>query len=251
MRSHFIVLFVLFGISSMAHAQVSVPFVGCPAVGQMGPVGAPVGRPKIVALSERTASELAWYQTAEDGGGLGVLAPRGWHCFGTYGSNGESLYVAPDPLDIDKILLRKGWSGFLGPAIQLSRSLGGTSGRFEVAQIIARVFPAYRWFVRKVIAEVLEPASDFPFGPFLSDRLRYPSQRVVRFTTPANAKGLGTKSWLLPSATPIEGVCVLFPNDEMNLQMLAVRLESGQEALAKQIVRQKELELLQPPHQLQ
>jgi hypothetical protein len=37
----------------------------------------------------------------------------------------------------------------------------------------------------------------------------------------------------------------------MDLQMLAVRLESGQQALAAQIVLQKELELLQPPHQLQ
>jgi hypothetical protein len=251
MRTLFQVALFVFGVVSVASAQVSVPFVGCPADGQQGPVVAPSGRPRVVALPTDIASKLAWYETAEDGGNLGVLAPRGWHCFGTYGSNGSSLYVAPEPLDADKVLFQKQWIGFHGPAIQLSLSIGDTSGRFEVAQIIARVFPAYRSFANKVIAEKLEPASDFTFGPFPSDRLRYPSRRVVRFITPANTKGLETNSWLLPSATPIQGVCVLFPKDDMDLQMLAVRLESGQQALAAQIVLQKELELLQPPHQLQ
>ena len=39
------------------------------------------------------------------------------------------------------------------PAIQLSYSIGDTSGRFEVARIVARVFPKYQGYVQHVIAE--------------------------------------------------------------------------------------------------
>jgi hypothetical protein len=54
--------------------------------------------PKDMAIS------LAYYSHHESSGS-GVLAPRGWDCFGTYGSGGSTLYVVPRRLG-DPILDR-------------------------------------------------------------------------------------------------------------------------------------------------
>jgi hypothetical protein len=67
------------------------------------------------------------------------------------------------------LLFSSDWKGFTGPAIQLSDSIGDTSGRFEVAAMIAKVFPAYSWFLKGVIDESIEPASAFPAGPLPKD----------------------------------------------------------------------------------
>ncbi|HVN17333.1 MAG TPA: hypothetical protein VMU05_01125 [Dongiaceae bacterium] len=96
-----------------------------------------------MAISAGAAERLAYYKAEY---GVGVLAPRGWHCFGTYGSNGATLYVSPDPINAAD-LLSTSWKGFAGPAIQISVAEGGTSGRFEVAKTIARVFPKHKAFV--------------------------------------------------------------------------------------------------------
>ena len=87
--------------------------------------------------------------------------------------------------------------------------VGDTSGRFAVAEVIARVFPAHRDFVNNVIAEGLRPASDFPFGPYPDDHLTYKSKELVEYITPPNRQGLGTSSWLLPNQQPILGVAML------------------------------------------
>ena len=84
------------------------------------------------------------------------------------------------------------WKGFTGSAIEIAVSSGGTSGRFEVAKVIARVFPAYKQFAQNVIAEGIEPASDFPSGPYSNDKLTYRAKNIVEFETPANTAGLGT-----------------------------------------------------------
>ncbi len=120
------------------HAAIPVPFIGCPADGQLGPQTPPQQISKTVHLSPGLALQLAWYQGRY---GQGVLAPRGWHCFTTYGSNGSSTYVTPQPLTGNQILSTT-WKGIDGPAIQISDMFGGTSGRFAVAEVISRVFPA-------------------------------------------------------------------------------------------------------------
>lgn len=145
-------------VDPMHTAQVQVPFVGCASDGQAGPIDPPRGRVHPVTLPARIAQRLAWYQ-AQDG--PGILAPRAWHCFETYGSSGGSLFVSPDPIDHNE-LFSDNWKGFKGPAIQISVSVGGTSGRFEVASIIARVFPRHMAFLRDVISDGIEPASAFP-----------------------------------------------------------------------------------------
>jgi hypothetical protein len=216
-------------------AVVTVPFVGCAADGQAGPQDAPTGKPKVVAIPAAVAQRLAYYKAEY---GVGVLAPRGWHCFSTYGSNGGSLFASPDPID-PKAPFSENWKGFSGPAIQVSESSGGTSGRFEVAKIIARVFPAYKSFAQDVIAEGIEPASNFPFGPYPNDKLTYHGKDVVEFETPPNTEGLGTDSRLQMNASPIEGVAIITGADT-DLIQLSARVSSNDHDLIPIIVSQVE-----------
>ena len=82
---------VLFTPLAAAAAQ-TVPFVGCPSDGQQGPVAAPKGQAKAVAIDPAAAKGLAWYQAKYS---AGALAPRGWKCFSFYGSSGVTLTIAP------------------------------------------------------------------------------------------------------------------------------------------------------------
>ena len=226
--------------STLAHAQTSVPYVGCPGNGQTGPYTAAKGVPKSVNLAPEIADKLACYEYKGDAGQFGTLGPRGWNCFVTIGSNRETLYVAPEALNSAKILEHKDWRGFTGPVIQLSGSDGGTSGRFEVAKVAARVFPAYRNYARKIIAEGFGSAFDYPFGPFPSDHLKYKGKKLVEFTTPAYHKGLGTMSWLLPSDQSITGFALLSdtPDLDTGLLQLSVRLPLSLSFLSATLIQQ-------------
>jgi hypothetical protein len=216
-------------------STVTVPFVGCKSDGQVGPLAAPTGKPKSVAISADIAQRLAYYE-AENG--VGVLAPRGWYCFETYGSSGSNLFVSPTPIDPAEPF-SDNWKGLPGTALQYSLTLGGTSGRFEVAKIIARVFPAYGAFVSHVIAEGIEPASTFPSGPYPTDKLTYKSKEIVEYITPANGDGLGTESRLIKNSAPIDGVAILTGVDT-NLVQLAARLPPDMAHLVPAIVQQVE-----------
>jgi hypothetical protein len=212
-----------------------VPFVGCPSDGQAGPQAAPTGKSNAVAISPAAAQRLAWYKAQY---GPGVLAPRGWHCFSIYGSDGANLFVTPDAID-SKTLLSVNWKGFTGQVIEISVSSGGTSGRFQVAKVIARVFPAYKAFAQKVIAEGLDPAGDFPSGPYPTDKLTDRSKNIVEFETPANTAGLGTDSRLLPNASPINGVAIVTGKDT-DLVQLSARVSAKDRDLIPVIVKQVE-----------
>jgi hypothetical protein len=212
-----------------------VPAVGCPSEGQVGTMESPQVHSLALRISRAIAQRLAYYKAEY---GPGVLAPRGWHCFAIYGSNGESLFVSQQPIRSSD-LFSSGWKGFVGPAIQISESIGDTSGRFEVAKVIARVFPSRAAFVQEVIAEKIEPASSFPFGPYPGDRLIRRNNDLVEFETQADAEGLGTHSRLQKGDTPISGVVVLF-GPEPNLLQLSMRLSSDSADLGQSIVRQAE-----------
>ncbi len=209
-----------------------VPFVGCARDGQTGPKPPPKGGPRLLAVDPATARRLAYFS---DGMGIGVLAPRGWRCFGAYGSNGSTLYVSLEPMGASELAPE-----FTGPVIQASVSLGGTSGRFEVAQVIARVFPAHMAFARKVISEGFEPASSFKVGPFPHDWLTRRGADVIEYVTPPNSDGLGVAaSRLKPSADPISGVAIL-QDEDTDLLFLAARLPPDLSDLAATIVPQFE-----------
>jgi hypothetical protein len=218
-----------------AHLHSSIPFVGCKADGQIGPQPAPHKPPLHLPLAPTAVNRLAYYEGPE---GNGVLGPRDWYCFETYGSNGSSLFVSPTPLN-PKQFFGSNWKGFTGPVIQISSMIGDTSGRFAVAEVIARVFPAHRDFVDDIIAEELRPATDFPFGPYPDDHLTYKSKELVEYVTPPNHKGLGTSSWLLPNQQPVLGVAML-TGEELSLTQLSLRLPASMNDLASIIIRETE-----------
>jgi hypothetical protein len=195
-------------------AAERVPFVGCASDGQTGPNEPPRGAP----IDIQGGEGLAYYAD----GFIGVLAPRGWSCFGTYGSSGSTLFVAPTQLN-SKIVMDSHWQGIPGDGIQASQSLGDTSGRFSAAAIAARVFPSKRDYVQRVIDEGLLPASNFPFGPYPGDRLMYKSDLIVEYETPAHSTGLGTLTRLRPNDNAIRGVA-LFGDEESGVFQLAARL---------------------------
>jgi len=216
-------------------AANQIPFVGCASDGQAGPLAAPTGPSKAVAIPAAAAHRLAYYKAQY---GPGVLAPRDWHCFSIYGSDGSNLYVSPDAID-SATLLSVDWKGFTGPAIEISVSSGGTSGRFQVARVIARVFPAYKQFAQNVIAEGIEPANDFPSGPYATDKLTDRGKNIVEFETPANTAGLGTDSRLQPNASPIDGVAIITGTDT-DLIQLSARVPAKDRDLIPLIVKQVE-----------
>jgi hypothetical protein len=109
------------------------------------------------------------------------------------------------------------------PAIQFSTMLGDTCGRFEVASIAARYFPRRRAFVNAVIAEKIEPATDFVFVPFLGDRFVRRDGRRVEVETPSHATGLGTRSRLIADSLPIRSVAIV-DGDPPDLLALTVKL---------------------------
>jgi hypothetical protein len=127
----------------------------------------------------------------------------------------------------------------MGPAIQVAEISGETSGRFEVARVIARIFPARKAFVQSVIKEGTEPASEFPYGPYPKDKLTIRSDRIVEYQTPPRSEGLGTISRLQTNDYPIDGVAIL-QGQTPDLLVLTVRLPSDMNDLTLHIIQQIE-----------
>jgi hypothetical protein len=218
---------------STKQAGVSVPFVECKYDGQIGPLDVPKGTNTSVPTSLAAAQNLAYYSAF--GQGSGVLAPRGWHCFGTYGSGGSALLVSPQPIDTANMFST--WDGLSGPIIGISNWDGDTSGRFQVAEIIAQVFPAYKAFATRVMEEGL--GGPLKFGPYPKDVLTYKSKTVVEYRTPPQADGLGTHLWLKKNDSPIDGVAIL-TGQTPDMLLLSVRLPPEFSGLTSVIVRQVE-----------
>ena len=191
------------------------------------------GAPKSVAIDAAAASQLAFYQAQDS---FGVLAPRGWNCLYIYGSSGASLVVSPNALNgaLDVRLA--------GAGVVETLSDGGTSGRFDVAKYSARLFAKQEQkFIAGVIAEGIEPKTDFPFGPYPADKLSYQTPLLVEFETPGNKDGLGTSDRLQKNAQPILGMATLKPTpDGPDFFLLTVRLPPNQAGLATAIVKQAE-----------
>jgi hypothetical protein len=215
--------------SFAAEAAQTVPFVGCPSDGQQGPVAAPKGQPKALDIDPAAAKGLAWYQARN---GAGALAPRGWKCFSLYGSSGTTLAIAPSGKLDDPS------QPIVGPAVVLTDDDGGTSGRFDVAKIAARVFAGpEKAFVDSVIAEGVEPKENFPAGPYPTDKLTYKTPILVEFATPAGKDGLGTADRLAKGVLRVIGLAKLVDStDGPDLYLLSVRLPAAQADLAPAIV---------------
>ena len=124
-----------------------------------------------------------------------------------------------------------------GPGVELAFRSGETSGRFEVAEISARLFPdIMRDFIQEVRDEKLVPDSPFNVKPCPSDTVNRISDRIVEFSTPARQAGFGTEGLLQQSDEPIRGIVALNPpTEETGLSVLWVRLQAGQESLSTAI----------------
>jgi hypothetical protein len=230
---------VLLGTAHAENAPTAqVPFVGCPGIGgpDPGPWPVPKGAPKVLpSLPTVPAARIAYYRA---NAGPGVFAPRGWHCQAWGGSNASFIIVAPTappaviPLEPVK-----------GPGVIAIESYGGTSGRFEVAEVSARLFPEVMAdFIARVKAEGFEvegsPFPDFSkIKPFPDDQYSYLTPKLVRFTTPAHQEGIGTGIFV-PSGDPVRGVVSLSPGDDRDTDLLSfrIRLSSSDDEFARALL---------------
>ena len=214
--------------------QESVPFVGCPADGQTGPIAAPSGAPKAVPLANMPLGAIAYYRGEQ---APGVFAPRGWHCRVWYGSSGSGIVVSAAPIDSIHLFPPP---PFRGPAVELEVSEGGTSGRFSVAFAAARLFPRVAaGFIKSVKEEGLVRASEFPRGPYRTDTVTYLDSLTAEFITPPHRRGMGTEGYLAPSQDAIYGTVLLSNPDsgEPDLVTLAVRMRPGMHKLEEAILQ--------------
>jgi hypothetical protein len=218
---------------SLAHTRLveaNVPTVACPQDGQVEPLDPPLLPKSVrVLVPEGTATSLAYY-SAYEGVKAGVLAPRGWDCFGTYGSAGTTLYVVPRRVGgpiLDRFDKVKD-----GPAVIKSFADGDTSGRYELAKTSARIFPRARTLVDSIRAGI-DTLDDYVFTPWPADRLDYLTDFAISYVTPAGALGLGTAIGLVPTREPIAGLVFLMStkDDIPYLRELAVRLDRGDQRL--------------------
>jgi hypothetical protein len=219
--------------------EANVPTVACQQDGQVGPQIAPILPKSVrVIVLEGTAVSLAFY-SAHESVGSGVLAPRGWDCFGVYGSSGSTLYVVPH------------WPGGRirdgprkvknGPAVINTVAIGETSGRYYAVKISARIFPRARAYAESVREIGADDPNNYVFAPWPADRLNYLSDFKVTYVTPARADGLGTQIGLVPAGEPILGL-VYFSDGEDDspyVEQLAVRLDRGDQRRYAAIVAAK------------
>lgn len=211
--------------SSLTSAEV--PLIGCPQDGQMG-LRAPPALPKTARflVPAGTAQRLAYY-TANPSGRGGVLGPRGWSCRAVSGSDGDALHVVPPeaPADLD--------NPWMGPQIIRQFSEGGTSGRFAVARVAARVFPQARSFAEGVRDEGMDDANAYVFAPWPSDEIRHLAQDVVSYATPGGQNGLGTDGDGPVSPLATRGLVFLIgdPAVEPSVRHLKVQLSGNDVAL--------------------
>jgi len=212
--------------------QDIIPFVGCPADGQMGYIAPPHGPPKTVQLHEIPAGAIAYYKGDP---APGVYAPRGWHCRVWYGSNGSLVLVTPSPIDTTDFMPPK----LLGPGVDLVQRSAETSGRFDVASYGARLFPALlATFIEGVKKEGLVPDSEFDPRRYAKDSVKYLDTRVAEFITPPGVSGLGTANFLAPSQDAVHGIAVVAPDSTVpDLSVLSIRLGAGMSQLEAALLR--------------
>jgi len=216
--------------------SASVPFVGCVSYGQTQKLEAPKGTIRSVPINQGDAQALAYYASAD---GIGLLAPRGWYCKGASGSGGYTLFLSPTPIDWSS-----GYKELKGPAIEFNHATNDNgSGRGDIAEVMARVFPAYRAAATRLWPGDLPP----PTGPYPKDRLIYRSKTIVEYKTPGQNEGLGNHGSLLgKNGVPISGVAIL-TGEPPDLLLLSIRLPHDLSRLAPVIIRDVEREAATAP----
>jgi hypothetical protein len=218
--------------AAIPDGQQQAPVVGCSTDGQLGPAKPQAGEAMPVAVEQPLAGQIAYYKGASS---LGVFAPRGWYCRAWYGSNGSILVVTPKRIEPPYFPL----PAISGAAVTIDSSDAGTSGRFHVAIVAARLFPLVgSEFITAVRQEHLIADASFDLQPYPDDQLSYLSDRFVEYTTPANHTGLGTDGMFEMSNLPVRGLTILNLASEVNsLTEVRVRLPAALNAVAQAIVQ--------------
>jgi hypothetical protein len=210
----------------------AVPSVGCAAEGQAGTVNPLPGDAMNAPVDPLVAGQIAYYRGEY---GLGVFAPRGWHCRAWYVANGNILVVTPKRIEPPYFPLPT----ISGPAVMFNASDAETSGRFRVAIVAAQLFPLVAGdFIARVKQEHLIADSAFDPEPYPDDQINYLSDRFVAYTTPANHTGLGTDGMFEMSDLPVRGLTILNLQAEANnLSEFRLRLPSGLNGVAETILQ--------------
>jgi hypothetical protein len=214
----FIALVGFCGIAVHADNVVQVPFVGCPAESGFGSPPPPSGNAQVIHPTIALPGPVAYYKGAE---GLGVFAPAGWHCLVIYGSIVATTMVTAKPIPSsppNPIALK-------APAITLSIYDGGTGGRFDVASYGFMLFPNLsRDFVKQVEAEKFVSKKDIERSKYPDDKLKYLSESLAEFITPANKKGLGTQGYINMGDAPVSGLVNYDASGDPDVSVLRISM---------------------------
>jgi|SRR5271165_1401156 len=139
---------------SLCLSAQTLPFVGCTTYGQSEKYPPPAKPKRVVELPPHAAQKLAYYESAI---GPGVLAPRDWSCECLWGSSGTLFRITPQPIARTKLEIG-------GAGIVVVDSDGATSGRYEIAEVIARIFPEHWAWARRTLDGV-DDAGNVRYGP--------------------------------------------------------------------------------------
>jgi peptidoglycan hydrolase-like protein with peptidoglycan-binding domain len=173
-----------------------VPVIACPSTTQ-GTDATPRRASSAVEIEvpPEIAAELALYVSY--GAPKGILAPRGWKCEDTGGSNGMGPFIAPHSA-----------AGTSNPAkasaehVKLRVAFGGTSGRCEFANTTGPLFPKGRSLIESVwFADTC--GAPYRTRPWDGEQLEYLGDFLVRFVDPPFVAGTGTGS---PNEHAIHGI---------------------------------------------
>lgn len=227
----FVISLPMFVAAPNCYAQpgkAKIPYVGCRFGGQLGLRDALDGETPNIRIAAADAKRVAYYGLNEN---FGVIGPRGWNCFGGIGSGGGWLSVVPGPIDAN------GTYAETGPVVFIASRDGNTPGRYDIAAVITRVFPAYLSLAKR---ELEEFNLNYVIGPYPKDKLAYKSKRVVEYETPADTDGLGTALHLIKKGSlSIRGVAMLVGKSP-DLLLLSVRLPGDLVGEAAVIINQVE-----------
>jgi hypothetical protein len=214
----------------------TIELIGCPVFGHAdeAPEAAPAKRLIKLSLRKGMASRMAVYRGAL---GPAVFGPRGWHCFARYGSGAFVLDVRPEPFNASGEA-QGGPFGSNSRAISVEIINGGTSGRYEAAPIIARLFPEFRSFAEEVRDMGGIPRSEFVFAPYPNDRVITLAYNVVEFETPGNSEGIGTRGGFVAGPDSIKGIASVSGSpSEPSVRVMRARLGSQFSDVTEELMR--------------
>jgi len=225
--SKILLLLALFTFSLPASGQTQhIPFVGCPMDTRENSLPAPAQAQDDPTLPDSVAKNLAYYRAVY---GWGMVAPSGWYCYGYAGDLTFTFLLSPYPITGKD---REGDIKLHGPGIELEY-YNNDNMKIAVAIVAARLFPAHRAFVERVIKENALPARDYTFGPYPADHLIRRSADDVIYITPPGKQGMGTQGNMAPSNAAITGEAVI---GDGGVMLINIRLPARQKFLTTTIL---------------